>query len=171
MKLLLVSIIPLLLGACTGSEDLTVNSHVKLPVYESSFGYRITALAGYAYAEKAPSGEYFYFGYPSNGANGMRAIELHELHSPCSPSLTGASQTEPLIISNGKAGWGRADIWELSKQEGYMFDTSNMKCGAAPHAYAFCSENDGKTVVICISQMTDNREQAKEIFETFRWTK
>jgi hypothetical protein len=36
--------------------------------------------------------------------------------------------------------------------------------------YALCSEKDGKTVVICISQMTDNREQAKEIFETFRWT-
>jgi hypothetical protein len=37
-------------------------------------------------------------------------------------------------------------------------------------AYAMCSEKDGKTVVICISQMKDDPEMAKDIFETFRWT-
>lgn len=36
--------------------------------------------------------------------------------------------------------------------------------------YGFCSEKDGKTVVICISQMTDDPDLAKQIFETFRWT-
>ncbi|MEQ1849140.1 MAG: hypothetical protein ABL890_00955 [Candidatus Peribacteraceae bacterium] len=37
-------------------------------------------------------------------------------------------------------------------------------------AYALCSEKDGKRVVVCIQQMTDNPEQAEEIFSTFRWT-
>jgi hypothetical protein len=36
-------------------------------------------------------------------------------------------------------------------------------------AYALCSEKDGKTVLICISQVTDNPDLAKQIFETFRW--
>ncbi len=35
--------------------------------------------------------------------------------------------------------------------------------------YAFCSQKDSKTVVICFSQMTDNPELAEEIFKTFRW--
>ncbi len=37
-------------------------------------------------------------------------------------------------------------------------------------AYALCSERDGKTVVICLSQMTDDPKMAEEIFSTFRWT-
>ncbi len=36
-------------------------------------------------------------------------------------------------------------------------------------AYAFCSQKNGKTVLICISQMTDNPGLAEEIFRTFRW--
>ena len=38
-------------------------------------------------------------------------------------------------------------------------------------AYAFCSEKDDKTVVICISQMTKNEELATKIFDSFKWTK
>lgn len=38
-------------------------------------------------------------------------------------------------------------------------------------AFALCSEGNGKTVLVCITQMTDNPDLAKEIFETFRWTK
>ncbi len=37
-------------------------------------------------------------------------------------------------------------------------------------AYALCSEKDGKTVVICVSQVTDDPDLARSIFETFRWT-
>jgi len=37
-------------------------------------------------------------------------------------------------------------------------------------AYALCSEKDGKRVVVCIQQMTDNPKLAEEIFSTFRWT-
>jgi hypothetical protein len=37
-------------------------------------------------------------------------------------------------------------------------------------AYALCSEKNGKTIVICVSQVTDNPDFAKQIFETFRWT-
>lgn len=36
-------------------------------------------------------------------------------------------------------------------------------------AHAFCSQKNGKTVLICISQITDNPGLAEEIFRTFRW--
>ncbi|MDD4319841.1 MAG: hypothetical protein PHW10_05990 [Candidatus Peribacteraceae bacterium] len=36
--------------------------------------------------------------------------------------------------------------------------------------YALCSEKDGKTVLICVTQVIDNPDLAKQIFETFRWT-
>ena len=37
-------------------------------------------------------------------------------------------------------------------------------------AYAFCADKNGKAVTICIQQMTDDEEMAKQIFESFRWT-
>lgn len=36
-------------------------------------------------------------------------------------------------------------------------------------AYVLCSEKGEKTVLICISQMTDNPQLAEEIFSTFKW--
>ena len=103
----------------------------------------------------------------------------------CSPSVTGASQTAPLPDANGKAEWGRVDfydsIFEKEKEGGDYILTKeggdNIICTVPdttgippPSVYAFCSQHDNKTVIICINQMTDNEKQAKEIFETFRWT-
>lgn len=100
------------------------------------------------------------------------------LSSQCSPSLTGTSQIESLASANAKATWGRVNYEDGYGGEGwqYPYDIKEVVCkieGTPPptSAYALCSEKDGKTVVICISQMTDNPEQAKQIFETFRWTK
>jgi hypothetical protein len=95
------------------------------------------------------------------------------LSSPCSPSLTGASQMNPLLNANAKAEWGRVDLNELMQQEGYIppYNTDNVKCGGAPNVYAFCSEHEGKTVVICVNEVTDNPALAEEIFKTFKWTK
>lgn len=112
---------------------------------------------------------------------GRRAvgIKVHHLESSCSPSLTGASQTEPLTAANGKAGWGKVDLFDdlnFESGDGAYGPLRDVVCRNMPGSglaavYALCSEKDGKTVVICISQMTDNPEQAKEIFETFRWTR
>jgi hypothetical protein len=90
----------------------------------------------------------------------------------CSIAITGASKMTELTGINGKAEWGKADLQELEKQEGYIapFNTENVKCGGAPHVYALCSRKNDRTVVICINQQQDNPELAKQIFETFRWT-
>ncbi len=93
----------------------------------------------------------------------------------CSPSLTGASTTTPLPNANGTAEWGRVDFFEKYAGEGYVdYMGETPLCaepGSAKDRYALCSHKDGKTVVICISQMTQNEPLAKQIFDTFRWTK
>ena len=116
----------------------------------------------------------------------LRIAVTTNLADPCSPSLTGASQTERLAHANGKAEWGRLDWTQWRRIDkaypdalcqvplehcGDVDEWSYEGCQKGQAAYALCSEKDGKTVVICISQMTDNPEQAKEIFETFRWTR
>jgi hypothetical protein len=110
------------------------------------------------------------------------SIERQPSGTPCSPSLTGTSQTEPLASANGKAEWGKVVL--LNAYDAYIDaicrpstagctqrEIFEGSCKTTGGAYALCSEKDGKTVVICISQMTDNPKQAKEIFETFRWTR
>lgn len=91
----------------------------------------------------------------------------------CSPSLTGASQTENIEGTNGNSIWGKVDVWE-NFGEGDIPDWENVVCkkdGIPPpsEVYALCSEKDGKRVLICISQMTDNPGLAEEMFRTFRW--
>ncbi len=113
-----------------------------------------------------------FFGYANTSITGDVLIKIIDSNSSCSPSLTGASQTEQLPNANGKAEWGKVDYFDIY----YTGDFPNMQeplCRpiVSGAGYALCSEKDGKTVVICISQMTDNSKQAKEIFETFRWTK
>lgn len=101
------------------------------------------------------------------------SIHLYNnLSKPCSPAITGAS--ESISIEEGSH-WGKVDFFEKYGSEGGVIDYAGERplCaqpGSAAHRYAFCSEKDGKTVVICISQMTDNPELAEEIFSTFRWT-
>jgi len=173
VKSLVVCSAFLLLSACAGTEEY-------LPVadgftsYESPSGYLIVTPLGFTYAQNAPSREYFYFGYPHNSDTGLRTIELRESESKCSPSLTGTSQMTSLSDANGGAAWGRVDYWDRFPHE-VPFDQPQPQCrpgsgSRESSAYALCSEKDGKTVVICISQVTDNPDLAKQIFETFRWT-
>lgn len=79
--------------------------------------------------------------------------------------------------------WGKVDYWDTGVNEGV--DTIPSTLCSPPRlwseewyirepgqfaAYALCSEKDGKRVVVCVQQMTDNPELAEEIFSTFRWT-
>ena len=91
----------------------------------------------------------------------------------CSPSLTGVSTSKAIENTGGKTTWGGVDFFD-----GY-FDGENPIPEEIPichprvngAAYVLCSEKDEKTLLICISQVTDNPVLAKKIFETFRWIK
>ncbi len=93
----------------------------------------------------------------------------------CSPFFTGASVMAMLSAANGKAEWGRVDHFDNEKMGEFETDDQKPICipptnkGAA--GYALCTEKDGKTVLICISQIKDDPKMAQQIFETFRWVK
>jgi hypothetical protein len=105
------------------------------------------------------------------------SIVIRQAFANCTPSLTGASHTTDLPNGNGKARWGQADYWGDVGMEGWepAYDVNHVVCAydymQKSIEYAFCSEKNGKTVVICINQVTKNESLAKQIFETFRWSK
>ena len=146
------------------------------------------------FADKTKSDITTFYGYANTSKTGDVLIKTVDIFSPCSPSLTGASTTTPLPNANGTAEWGRVDesrfglyalepepicqppiIYEDFCGEAGQYaggDCAKSKPARLPvAAYALCSHKDGKTVVICISQMTQNEPLAKQIFDTFRWTK
>lgn len=103
----------------------------------------------------------------------------------CSETITGASSTQPLAKTNREILWGKVDAydrirpdfppgsepfckppvlqWDYNNAEGAMRLSNDA-------AYALCSTKNGKTVVVCVEQVTDNPKLAEEIFSTFKWT-
>lgn len=98
----------------------------------------------------------------------------------CSPLITGVTNLSSLPNTNG--GWGRVDAFDARDikggwPEGYELPESiftilctNSGLPITTKTYAFCSEKNSKTVVICINPIKDDPEMAKQIFESFRWT-
>lgn len=75
----------------------------------------------------------------------------------CAPSLP--EQQEYNVECTG-------DEWENCPQKQRDYEVAHGMYSA----YAFCAEKDGKAVAICIQQMTDDEDMAREIFESFDWT-
>jgi hypothetical protein len=169
----------ILASACssTGVKNESASKQESVQYSNSEYGYVIEAPNNFEIGKHAIQGVIQGPGlFAQNGTD----IDIYDPASPnpptsCSPSLTGASQVEPLVNAKGKTEWGKVDFFEKYKGDGFIdYDGEPPLCAQpskAKHRYALCSENNGKTVVICISQMTDNPQLAKEIFETFRWTK
>lgn len=110
--------------------------------------------------------------YPKEKPIFMNDMSMNRSTEPCSAALTGVSQTS--LLDETEGGWGRVDFFEMyDSGHGYLdYEGERPFCAqpsSAVSRYAFCSQKDGKTVVICISQMTDNPELAEEIFSTFKW--
>lgn len=190
----LIALFALLLTGCSIGSQSAPATHPKegRPFREDAVGYELSlpdALSeSGSWTESGNSSSGPFFGSKLDTSIdppfGQRAVsvKVHHLESACSPSLTGASQTEPLASANGKAEWGKIGL--LNAYDAYIDavcrpftegctqrEIFEGTCETKGGAYALCSEKDGKTVVICISQMTDNPKQAQEVFETFRWTK
>lgn len=107
-------------------------------------------------------------------------IEFFAMQKSCSPSLTGTSQLVPLTRANGEAMWGRVKRAspfthpQPSCQPPLLnaHENGNPLDGTAKYgsAYLLCSEKNGKSVMICLTQTSDTPQLAEEIFSTFRWT-
>lgn len=101
----------------------------------------------------------------------------------CNTDTLGARDIHERVLSGVKVKW-------VKMEENNMYDSFydavcyryHPKC--TPHevaydtcndgaaTYALCSEKkNSMTVFICMNQLTDNPEMAKQIFESFRWTR
>lgn len=104
--------------------------------------------------------------------------------------------SKPLITEDKakdvRTQWGRVDYWDSYDAVTYSRNqptcqpstiyllpedaTPEMRSewDKAPQkgqgVYALCSEHNGKQVLVCISEITDNPALAQQIFQTFRWT-
>lgn len=102
-------------------------------------------------------------------------IKLQEFRaslSPCSPILTGALEVVELPMERGTATWGKVNYNVVYPLMDHAEGQPEPLCPPETPftgSYAFCSEYEGKTVVVCIDQQTDNPAMAEEIFRTFRW--
>lgn len=87
----------------------------------------------------------------------------------CTPSTIGS--TEATKIDDPNSLKGKVDFFEKYSAGDMPPDFADLcRPPVSGAAYAFCSEKENKTVLICISQITDNPQLAEDIFKTFRWT-
>lgn len=125
--------------------------------------------------------------YPEGHPSFMSDMQIDRSVPSCSASITGVSESESLSRANDKTIWGKVDAfdapnpdfppdtqprcrppvlkWDYDISRGGVIRLSNDA------AYALCSEKDDKTVLVCLSQVTDNPALAEKIFSTFRWTR
>ena len=75
----------------------------------------------------------------------------------------------------GNVHWGNVDVWNDYGKEGFdPIEYQKVKChksGISENdvVYAMCSEKNGRSVVVCITQQNDNPKLAEDIFKTFKW--
>jgi hypothetical protein len=113
----------------------------------------------------------------------------HSVTASCTPFTLGVSNLQERVVEGTKVWTGLVDAFDHWGYATYEVDYANPPPCQPPvkkyeplpsgdwekridgtTAYALCSEKDGKRVVVCVQQMTDNPKLAKEIFSTFRWT-
>ncbi len=171
-------------GVPSSSLSVISSTTKKTYIYNNyTFQYGVEIPSDFG--DKKGNDEKMYFGYADTSVTGDVLISFIADSSPCSPSLTGVSQTTDLPGTGGKTVWGRFADAEMMAVNAYPDQLCHgpppsekcadrhepfQFCDDGSRTYALCSEKAGKTVVICISQQTDNPALAKQIFETFRWT-
>ncbi len=117
----------------------------------------------------------FFVSYPADTPKEkpvfMAEMSMERSIKDCTPSFTGSSKLTALNSKNPNTLWGYVDIYDLYAPM-FDFPTEFGQLCRPPvngAAYVLCSEHHEKSVLICLSQATKNPEQAKQIFETFRW--
>jgi len=177
----------LFLIACTNQAGQTTEnqgsvSSVIDKYMDENYGYEIIAdfntPKGDWSSRTTAAGKTVHSLWNGNLNNGLDVFaDIYHPNSSCSPRLTGTSQTTEIPNTNGKTYWGRMDVWDNTDGEGVEFPSywKEVICpynepSSGIQTYALCSEKNNRTVVICMTQQTDNPSLAKQIFETFRWT-
>jgi len=116
--------------------------------------------------DRARGYTYWYPDWIENNQTIENPVEVYTYDLSTCP-LLGVTNTVTEQRSGIEVQWGKVDFpLDYSETE---LDPDCRPYKPMIAAYALCSEKDGKAVVICIQQVTDNPELAEEIFRTFRW--
>lgn len=187
-KTFIILTLLILLTSCSANQKIknnevstTISNSSISTIYSNSlFNYSIEIPQEAYIANKSSTGSQIFFGNIPLMGIGAKDGEFDVLiygnqsTSSCSPSSIGISSPILEEANNGEYRmWGEVD----QKNDGSYPDPNCRVKSVYPHknpyeqmtAYAFCSQKGEKTILICISQMTDNPELAEEIFSTFRW--
>lgn len=172
----MLAIIGINLTACGNSrQSITADpKNIDRQTYSNvQVGYSFSVPNGFGHETDDDEG--MYFGYGENSKFGQISVQSydHLQSAQCTETLLGASRVSVTGTMNTKSMWGKVDFFEIQGSD-YLPENA-PKCrpmsGKNGVGYAFCSEHEGQTVLICIGQKRDNPQLAKEIFESFRWTK
>lgn len=179
-----------LIGGCGMPPHKNMEVSEKFYKYKSTLGFDMEVPKDFSYSQNAPSNLYYYFGYAQNNEFDLSTIEVYPSFSACSTFALGVSDLKESELDRMKVWTGLVDAYDV----GILYDYAGGEeppcvppalkfAKKAPDdygdsmtridnsaAYALCSEKDGKRVVVCVQQMTDNPELAEEIFSTFQWT-
>jgi hypothetical protein len=167
-------LIAFLLAGCTNSQPVEQeNRNLSTNSFPEEFTIKIPS--NFQGPLVRQDGSSAYWNYDDRTAHRKPEdilIEFYKMPISCLPSITGASNTLSLQNTGGRTVWGRVNAWDYMDLEGWEspYDLSNVVCQKDfLHTHSLCSEKNGKTVVICINQISDNPKQAEEIFSTFKW--
>lgn len=181
--LIVMTVVNLIACSIRRSDFVSPPTNAIHEYTNTDVNYTFTVPVGYAHETDDEEG--MYFGYADTSVYGHFYVQSYEkINLSCTPSLTGVSESTALPGTNGKTSWGKLNKyqWRIDKTYPNALCIVPMQgctktelwsgegCQHGQGAYALCSEKDGKVVVICISQITDNSDLAKQIFSTFHWT-
>lgn len=108
--------------------------------------------------------------FPLNQSGSMLIEVLHPSQPAACRKKMGVMNPQTRTQDRAKVLQGRIDFFEIFGHDYERENEPYCRAYEGGAGYALCSEKDGKMVLICISQVTDNPQLAEEIFRTFRWT-
>lgn len=164
------------------SSSLSNTSSISLPIQklfsEDILGYQLQLPPELIFQANGKAGQVFDT-WNVNKSSTLKdySVEFYNSGTNCSPTTLGVSKPTDISTADTKTLWGKVDFWKIyGGAQGYIdYDGPHPICnegnGENGAAYALCSEKDGKTVLICISQVSDNPGIATQIFDSFKWTK
>jgi hypothetical protein len=168
VNIMAIACLGIQLVSCKQAKVQNHNTQNDFHLYTSMEGYAMNVPLGYSYSEFAPSNAYFYFGYPHPSSNNIRTIEFHPVLTSCTSAIMGSSKAvtvsrQPQIL------WGHVDFFEHAGHDYIPGTEPKCRPPGDGAAYVLCSEKDGKTVLVCVTEITDNPTLAEQIFRTFKW--
>lgn len=179
MRYVLISLPVILLIACGSTQrEAARDGHSQATYRNDEIGYAVDIPPELSDWGRFVEGDISGPTFGSPVVNQGRAISMNIYHTAPYPNCDRIGVIHPAVdrVYRGiHTVWGRAEEFAASLdwkkpncalEDGYG---NALYTGAYHSSYVFCSDKKGKSVYICLSQVTDSPVLAERIFSTFRW--